>query len=109
MNMLPGAFVPLVAVLIGGVVFVLRAIIRPSERMQAVPLLWRALPVAVIVAGLFAGLLSRFYPRTWDLVIVAATLLLSASATWWGWRVDQRLNGPDRTGGATTLFDDNPR
>jgi len=107
MNWLPDAFFPLVGALFTvGVLFVFHTMIRPSERMRAVPVIWRVLPVAIIAAGLFAGFLARFYPRGWDAMIAAGALLLSVLAAWWGSLVDRRLNGPDRTRGATTLFAD---
>ena len=107
MHMLPGPFFPLVMVLsIFGPIFLFRAFIRPSERIRAVPIVWRALPLVIMVAGLSAGLLSSVYPRAWDVAIALGTLLLSSLAAMWGWRVERELVGPDRTRDAIRLFGD---
>jgi hypothetical protein len=107
MHILPGAFIPLaIAFSVSGPVFLFRAFIRPSDRMQAVPVIWRALPLLIMVAGLAAGLVSRFYPRTLDLAIVFGTMLLSSAAAVWGWRVERALVGLDRAQDATRLFGD---
>jgi uncharacterized protein YjeT (DUF2065 family) len=106
--MLPDTFFPLVALFtVFGLIFLFRALIRPSERMRTVPIVWRVLPLAIMLAALLAGLLSSLYPRNWDRYIVLAALLLVGLAALWGAHVERALAGRDRSKDAVRLFDGN--